>query len=213
MDEVRKAFLEAGASVVELVAAPTTGANWLRPSSLDGWPVSTLCGHVARGVTSVAEYLDRGEPPAGAETRDTVGYFVAATEAISGDDNVAAGIKARGEEAAAGGQFGVVDSTERCLDRLGEVFAAAPPDRGVTVFGGIAMVLDDYLVTRMIELRVHADDLATSTGVEPPPMPVLVDDLVSHALVDIARRRHGEAAVLRALARAERAGQPISAFA
>lgn len=213
MDETRRAFLEAGASVVELVASPATGANWLRPSTLDGWPVATLCGHVARGVTSVPEYLDRGEPPEGAATLDAAGYFVAAIEAISGEAKVPAGIRSRAEEAAAGGQFGIVDLMERCLDRLVETLAIAPAGRAVSVFGGIAMVLDDYLVTRMVELRVHADDLAASIGVEAPPMPVRVDDLVSHTLVDVARRRHGETAVLHVLARSERAVQPVSAFA
>lgn len=213
MDDVRGAFLEAGASVVELVASPAVGANWLRPSVLAGWPVSTLCGHVGRGVTSVADYLGRDAPDPDATRLGPAEYFVAAIEAIAGDDRVSSGIAARGEEAAAGGQYGVVDLMERCLDRLAESFEAEPADRAVSVFAGIAMELDAYLVTRMIELRVHADDLAVSIGADPPPMPALVDDLVTHALVDIARRRHGEAAVLRALARSERAANPVSAFA
>lgn len=212
VDEVREAFLAAGANVVELVASPAVGANWLRPSVLDGWPVSTLCGHVARGATTVMDYLGRDAPAADATRLGPADYFVAAIEAIAGDTAVSSGIAARGAEAAAGGQFGVVDLLERCLDRLAESFETEAADRAVSVFAGIAMSLDDYLVTRMIELRVHSDDLAVSIGVDPPAMPVIVDDLVTHTLVDVARRRHGEAVVLRALARDERAAKRISAF-
>lgn len=212
VDPVRQAFLDAGACAVELVAAPPVGANWLRPSSLDGWPVATLCGHLARGVTSVAEYLERGDPPDGDERIDAAAYFAGVAAMMGTGPDLGAGIAERAAKAAEGGQFGVVELMERTLDRLGEACASAPPGRAVSVFGGLAMVLDDYLVTRMIELCVHCDDLAVSIGVDPPAMPTFANELVSHTLVDVARLRFGEIEVLRALARAERSTRPISAF-
>ena len=39
-------------------------------------------------------------------------------------------------------------------------------DRGIEVLEGMVMQLDDYLVTRMVEAVVHADDLAVSIGVD-----------------------------------------------
>lgn len=213
MNELRTAFLGTGASAVELVASPRVAAVWLGPSTLDGWDVTTLCGHIARGMTTVSDYLGRDAPPVDTTRVGPVEYFVGAIAAIAGDERVAAGIAERGEAAAAGGQAGVVDEMERSLDHLAEDLDHEPPQRTVSVFGGVAMTLDDYLVTRMIELCVHCDDLVASTGAEAPRMPDLTCELVAHTLVDVARRRHGEVAVLRALARSERASEPASAFA
>ena len=66
------------------------------------------------------------------------------------------------------------------------------------------MTLDDYLVTRLIELVVHTDDLAVSLDVAAPPIPAAATGLVITTLVEVARIRHGDTAVLRALTRRER---------
>jgi hypothetical protein len=66
------------------------------------------------------------------------------------------------------------------------------------------MTLDEYLRTRVVELVVHADDLATSLGVElAPPRPATCSVAID-VLVGVARIRHGDLAVLRALTRRER---------
>ncbi|MET7903154.1 sterol carrier family protein [Streptomyces sp. NPDC005355] len=56
---------------------------------------------------------------------------------------------------------------ERAAARFAELIATAPGDRLVAARGG-AMRLDDFLVTRCVELIVHTDDLATATGVSIP---------------------------------------------
>ncbi|MHB1445953.1 MAG: hypothetical protein ACYCTI_01250 [Acidimicrobiales bacterium] len=50
----------------------------------------------------------------------------------------------------------------------------------------------------------HADDLAASLGQQPPALPGRLVGAVTALLVDVARVRHGEMGVLRALARRER---------
>src|SRR6266545_4791594 len=75
-----------------------------------------------------------------------------------------------------------------------------------------ALVLEDFLVTRMMEVAVHSDDLAFSVGVPPPELPACVLDPVLALLSSLAVRRHGAPAVLRALSRAERAPATIAAF-
>ncbi|MDQ3879299.1 MAG: hypothetical protein M3290_13275, partial [Actinomycetota bacterium] len=53
-------------------------------------------------------------------------------------------------------------------------------------------------------LLVHTDDLAVSIGVPTPePRPEAADAAIAN-LVSVARRRHGDTAVLRALTRRER---------
>jgi hypothetical protein len=88
--------------------------------------------------------------------------------------------------------------------RIRARLAAEPPGRLVQVYGDLVLTLDEYLVTRLIELVVHADDLAVSLGVGPPPLPVGATGRAVTTLVEVARRRHGDTAVLRALTRRER---------
>ena len=77
---------------------------------------------------------------------------------------------------------------------------------------GWALSLGDFLVTRMLELAVHQDDLAVSVGLATPDLPDPAFDPVLVLLARLAARRHGQAALLRALARAERAPAAINAI-
>ena len=77
-------------------------------------------------------------------------------------------------------------------------------DRRITVFGGHVMYLDEYLVTRLVELIVHGEDLAISLGIEPPEWPGSATDLVLATLVEAAAIKHGPSALITALSRRER---------
>jgi hypothetical protein len=72
--------------------------------------------------------------------------------------------------------------------------------------------LRDCLTTRLLELLVHADDLALSLGVPTPDFDDEAADLVVTLLARFARRRHGTPAMLRAFTRAERAPSSVAAF-
>ena len=113
-------------------------------------------------------------------------------------------IRARGEEAAAGGPAALASDAQATLERLTSRLAGEKPERPVRVAGGLAMTLDEYLRTRVVELVVHADDLAASVGVEPVPHRQATTAVAIDVLVGVARIRHGDMAVLRALARRER---------
>jgi hypothetical protein len=76
---------------------------------------------------------------------------------------------------------------------------------------GWSLHRDDFLLTRMLEIVVHADDLALSVGVRTPEFPADVFAPVRDLLVRLAVARRGQSAVISALARSERT-QPISAF-
>ena len=64
----------------------------------------------------------------------------------------------------------------------------------------------------MLEISVHLDDLAVSAGLPTPELPRDVLDPVLTLLHELAVRRHGPLAVLRALRRAERAPASIAAI-
>ena len=78
--------------------------------------------------------------------------------------------------------------------------------------GPWGLLLEDFLVTRMMEIAVHSDDLACSVHVPTPDLPATVLDPVFALLTRLAVRRHGSSALLRALSRAERAPETIAAF-
>ena len=73
------------------------------------------------------------------------------------------------------------------------------------------LATDDFLVVRLMEVVVHADDLAASVGL---PTPAFDDDVLAPALAVLAllgARRHGQDAAVRALSRRERAAGPAAA--
>jgi hypothetical protein len=71
------------------------------------------------------------------------------------------------------------------------------------------MLLSDYLVTRLVEMVVHLDDLAHSIGEDLPAPPGAAIDLTLATLFEMAVARNGPDAMMRALSRTERvAGFP-----
>jgi uncharacterized protein (TIGR03083 family) len=207
---VIEAYLSAARTVAGLLRAPELADRWAEPSALAGFRVSGLAGHLARGVFTVEKYLS-ATPPAGPPTVDAAGYFLAATD---GDPGSATNrqIRERGEQDAGAGPGDLADRYDAALARLADRLAALDPARPVPMLGGAVLTLADCLVTRMVELLVHADDLALSIDVPGPAFDDRAADLVVAALARCARRRHGTAPVLRTLARRERADRPIAAF-
>jgi hypothetical protein len=63
-----------------------------------------------------------------------------------------------------------------------------------------------------MEIAVHGDDLAVSVDVPTPAFPDEVFAPVVALLTGLAARRHGQAALLRALSRSERAPATVSAL-
>ena len=102
---------------------------------------------------------------------------------------------------------------EEQLGRLPDVLAAVGPDRAVLIpWQGWSLTVHDWLVTRKMEIVVHSDDLAASIGVPTPEFPEDVLAPVLGLLTGVAVRRHGQAAVVRALSRPQRAPASVSAF-
>jgi hypothetical protein len=58
-------------------------------------------------------------------------------------------------------------------------------------FAKIPLLLDDFLLTRMMEIVVHSDDLALSAGIATPPFSPQVFEPVLDLLSRLAVVRHG----------------------
>jgi hypothetical protein len=205
---VRESFLGAVAEARGLIAAREVAAKWRDPSALDHLDVGSVAGHLARAAFVVIGYLDSSAPSLGSDGSDLVTadqYFergFAAAAASSAD--LHAGVRARAAAEAAAGQDALVARLDATLQELSERFAVEPADRTVTVTLGMVLPLDEYLVTRMVELVVHSDDLAASAGLEVPEFDALTMACVIGCMLAMVRSRHGDIAVMRSFARRER---------
>ncbi|TDC42910.1 maleylpyruvate isomerase N-terminal domain-containing protein [Micromonospora sp. KC213] len=157
-------------------------------------------------------YLD-APVPEGMDQIDAVRYFLAAGDPQAGpEDPTQRHIRARGEQAAGGGPADLADRFDAARARLGLRLADLPGEHPVLVFDRWAMPLDQCLITRLIELAVHLDDLAVSLDMPTPAIPDEAADVVVTTLARIARAHHGTLPLLRTLSRRERAPDGISAF-
>jgi uncharacterized protein (TIGR03083 family) len=202
MNNIRAAFLEAVDAARAIIAAPESAVRWDEPSALAEFRVRGLAGHLARGAIAVVEYL-AGPEPAG-QPIEPASYFAAMPAAPDLNASLPASIRQRGEALAAAGPLALLERVDTTRSELAATLANEPAGRKVAVFGNQVMLLDDYLVTRIIELLVHTDDLAMSAGVEPPRPPRPAVELALTHLLAVARCRSGDLAVLRAFTRRER---------
>ena len=203
MNRVRLAFLDASAVAAELLGTPEVAARWDEPSALELWTVRGLAGHLVRATTGVETYLDADPDPAGSPVSPAA-YYAGAV--VSGDLEAEEhrAIRERGDQMAAAGLDALRAEQDAAMDRLWERLRTEPETRAVRVFADFVLTLDDYLVTRVVELTCHIDDLAVSVGIPTPQMPMEATDTAIRALTSVARHRHGDLAVIRALTRRER---------
>jgi uncharacterized protein (TIGR03083 family) len=187
-----------------VLATPQLVAQWDRASALQDMTVGDLAAHLVRAVTTVVHYL--GLPAPTGDPLSPAAYYLA----VLGDpgdlqsaQNRAVRQRARQEAAPGHGQ--TLRRWEQAIAQARDRLTQAPPGRLVTVAGDLVLTIEDYLATRVVELVLHTDDLAVSLGIGSPPPPPAAALLAEHVLIDIARHRHGDTALLRALARRERA--------
>src|SRR5207247_9450365 len=112
------------------------------------------------------------------------------------DSDVNTLIRAGGERAAADGPAALADRVEAAVREQTQALPEAPADRRVAAPSGQwALTLDDFALTRTMEIAVHNDDLAVSVGVAAPSLPDESLMPVIALLAGIAVRRHGQDAV------------------
>ncbi|AUG75567.1 hypothetical protein CFP65_0610 [Kitasatospora sp. MMS16-BH015] len=211
MNGIRADYLAAGRVAVALLRAPEVAAAWEGPSALAEFRVSGLAGHLANQVVLVPQLLAGPEPAV--ERIPLVEHYARASWVEAPlDAEVHVQIRQGGEALAVPGPAALADRTEAVLDELAGLLPELG-DRSVQGPGwGWSLALDDLLVTRMMELTVHGDDLAVSVGLPTPEYPAGAVTASVHLLAEVAVRRHGATAVLRTLSRAERASGSIAAF-
>jgi hypothetical protein len=209
MTEIRTLFGETTTAVGAVLTgwAPALAERFDSPSALDQFGVRGLAGHLLRAMTSVEMYLDR-PAPAGTDGSGPITAAAYYAQLLAGETDIDSAlhrsVRQRGLESAPEKPEDFAPAWSEVTARLLRRLEAEPPDRLVSVLADLVLTLDEYLVTRLIELVVHTDDLAVSLGVPPPDLDPAATGLVIGTLVGVARIRHGDVAVVRALARRER---------
>jgi hypothetical protein len=197
--------------VAELVARPEVNAVWTVESSCAGMSVGGLTRHLVSQPVNVVRLLTT-EVPEGVETIDVLEHYARAAwtrEDLGGDTNTS--IRATSDEQAADGTDAAQELVSHAREQLRTALAGAPPTVYIP-WQGWALDTDDFLVTRLMEMVVHADDLAASVAVPVPEFGPGVLDPVFRLLTALSVRRHGQDALVRALTRPQRAPATVAAF-
>ena len=205
-------YLAAAGQAAALLGEPEVAAAWERPSALAEMTVGGLAGHLAYQIFSVSAALD--EPASQQAPIPLLEHYArAAWLGAPLDAEVNSGIRSRGEDIGREGPQPLAKRAGAALAEQQARLAGLPG--GQPVFlpqTGWALSLGDFLTTRTMELAVHMDDLAVSVGLPARELPDAAFDPVLVLLARLAARRHGQAALLRALARTERAPAEINAI-
>jgi hypothetical protein len=198
---VRDLYLEAGNAVLELVSRDDVARAWDQPSALSELTVGALVGHLVRSILLVETILDRPQPDGPVIT--AIEYYAALQGIDDLHSELNVGVRERADEVAAAGRDAVVEQTAEALTKLRTRLATERETRLVEAFSGRALIIDEYLVTRLVEMVVHVDDLAVTLDISTPDLG-LAQNVVIETLTAVARVRAGDLAVLRALTRRER---------
>jgi Mycothiol maleylpyruvate isomerase N-terminal domain len=206
------AYPEAAGPAVVLLGAPEVADAWEEPSALAEMMVGALAGHLAYQIFSVSAALE--EPASEVAPIPLLEHYArAAWLGAPLDSEVNVGIRTRGESIASGGPESLSERASAAVAEQRTKLAGLSGDQAVFMpQTGWALTLDNFLTTRMMELAVHMDDLCVSVGLATPDLPNPAFDPVLTLLARLAARRHGQAALLRALARVERAPAAINAI-
>jgi len=199
--EVRRMVIDSAAAAAALIAGPDVQQRWDQPSALDGMTVGALAAHLVRATGATLAYLDRTDPAAvpDGELLTKTTYFHAAIDSPIHDR-----IKEVSADEAAVGSAEMAAKAASVADQLAERLLSEPEDRLVGALGNRMLTLDDFCRTRMIEIGMHIDDLASSVDVPTPELSAQITGEVIDILVGIARHQHGDWAVIHALGRTER---------
>jgi hypothetical protein len=209
MNEVRRAFVDAATSAVELVHQSQVEAHWDEPGACEGMTVGGIASHLINsGISMLQACLAEPEPepePSGRVL--TPGRFYSG-QSLDLEHEAHRSIRDSANADARIGAIAVRAEALTALAVLTDQLAGAGDERLVLVLGRFTMTLDGLIITRLVELLAHSDDLATSLDLTYDP-PAQALTIVSSCLIDVARRRHGDRALLRALARGDRPREPI----
>jgi len=209
-DRQAAAFLAAVQESWQLASAPEVRRAWRQESSCAGMTVGGLTHHLLGQPRSTAKLLDA--PPGEDEPIALLEHYGRAAW-VRPEAEVNASIRDTDNAAAERGPDAVLAEARAAIGALPGLLARPrDPDTVHIPWQGWSLRTPDFLTTRMMEMVVHGDDLASSVGLSTPTYADDVIEPVLALLTGVAVRRHGQTALVRALARPQRAPGAVSAF-
>ncbi|MGD0609329.1 MAG: maleylpyruvate isomerase N-terminal domain-containing protein [Streptosporangiaceae bacterium] len=203
-------FPAAAAVALDLIQRGEIRDQWVMPSALPKMSIGTLACHLGRQVVRAAELLPMATDIPALESADA--HYHRAAWVMSTSPDEPSNDRSTDDADAALGAAALAGRSAEALKTVRRLLAAGTARDVVPLpWQGWSLRRDDFLLTRMLEIVVHSDDLALSVGVRTPEFPAEVFAPVRDLLVRLAVSRHGQSAVISALARSERT-QTISAF-
>ncbi|MFB6393607.1 maleylpyruvate isomerase family mycothiol-dependent enzyme [Polymorphospora lycopeni] len=179
--------LRAEAAQLAAVLRELPADDWSRPTPCPPWNVAGLLGHVLTILEWLPGMLAAPAPPRA--TVSAAGYYRPDHRFATGTNAARIGLAERRVADVADGAALAVefDGTWR---RIVEQCGREPADRVVRTRHGDAMLLTDFLVTRIVEVGIHGLDLATALDRRPWLTPA-----AAGVLTDLLLPDHGIAAV------------------
>jgi len=209
-------FLVAAEAALALIGRVEVAQHWSEPSALQGMSIGAVAAHLGQQVQLVHGAVTAGGAASDDPPVPLLQHYRRASWVRAGvEDESNRSIREGAEQTARAGHDALVLSLQQELTEVRRGFhaSAGRPARGVRLpTWEWTLSFDDFLLTRVMELVVHADDLAVSVDVEPTALPDAVLGPVLALLVGVSLERHGQAALVRALTRRERAPETIAAF-
>ncbi len=204
------AFTAATRIAADLALRPEVEEHWTDESACTGMTVGALARHLVSQWDNAVRLL--AAPVGDAPITVWEHYQRAAWVHDALDDEANTSI-ARGSEELAAEGVGVLRALVEDLAPAVDTLLATGRDGSVLIpWQGWSLTADDFLLTRMMEIVVHSDDLAASVGLETPEFPFAATEPVLALLTGLASRRHGATALVRALTRPQRAPATVTAF-
>jgi len=207
----RSAVTAAVDQLTELVGSAEVADAWEQESTLPGLTVGGLTRHLVSQPECAVEFLTTPGPH-DVPVMTLVGHYERVDwlhAPVDAPENTS--IRDDFNQMASAGHTESVEVLARSREQLAAAIVVAGPTTYVP-WQGCALPMDDFLVVRLMEIVVHADDLACSVGVAAPRFASEALEPVLALLAALSARRRGQDAVLRALSRHERLVGSVSAF-
>lgn len=194
-----------------LLAHEEVATKWEQPSLLPRMTVGMLACHLARQVVRARQILsvEATDTP----LPETADHYRRAAWVTANDLEDPANDRTDDEMEAKQGVEAMLTRSTEALTAVDRLLADGAAHDVVTVpWQGWSLRREDFLLTRMVEIVTHSDDLARSVNLRTPTFPDAAYLPVLYLLARLAAERHGQAAMISALTRRERMPQTISAF-
>jgi hypothetical protein len=201
-DHVVVAFADSGERARAVLATEAVRKAWANDSILPQMTVGDVAGHLLAVLVMFEGRYNLTAPPGAVPADpDGAGYASIRLDHASDLERPPFRIpREGGRRVAARGHAAAVERFDGLLSGLAPRLRDDDPDRLLPVGDDTATTLRAFTTTRVVELVVHADDLAESVGADFPPPSADAAEIVIGHLVAASRHRVGDARVIRALA-------------